>query len=316
MTEILIAQSLISGILFGGIFGIIAMGLTLTWGLLRIANFAHLSFTLLAAYCTYSLIASAGMDPLLTLLVTLPAFFLLGMLVQWFFMAFKVTTFTSLLLTFGMFIVLENIVALLWSADQISARQLIAQHYKSAIRLPEPLNRLSVAPPDLLAFIAAVLLAVAITLLLRRTQWGRAVRAMAQDRVVAGAFGIDYWRNALLLSGVATATAAVAGVFVAMKFPIYPSLPTLWIGKVVAAVILGGLGNPVGAVIAACGLNAVEALWSAFLPPSMAPLVSFSVLIAVLFIQPGALYRGWQQRRRLAALAAMTDAPLRAKEAA
>lgn len=297
--QILILQSALNGLLVGSLFGIIAMGLSLTWGLLKIANFAHLSFALFAAYISYTLTVDFAWDPLATLLVIVPFMFVLGMGVQWVFERYKVTTFTSLLLTFGMFIVLENVMSAIWTADTITSRRSIADAYRRAIRMPEPFDSFLVFPPDLLAFIAAIVLGVGIYIVLRRTQWGRAVRAMSEDPVIAQAFGVNYRRQALILAGVATATAGVAGVLIAIKMPLFPSLPITWIGKVVAAVILGGLGNPLGAIFAASGLNIIENIWSVQMPPSLAPLISFSVLIFVLIAQPGSVWRRWRSRRYL-----------------
>lgn len=297
--QIIFFQSALNGLLVGSLFGIIAMGLSLVWGLLKIANFAHLSFTLLAAYISYELTVDYGWDPLATLPVIIPLFFVLGMVVQWIFERFKVSTFTSLLLTFGLFIVMENMITWAWTADTITSRRSIDAAYRQAIRLPAPLDNLLVLPPDLLSFIASVILAALLYVLLRHTQWGRAVRAMAEDPVISQAFGINYRREALLLSGLATATAAVAGVLVAIKMPLFPSLPITWIGKVVAAVILGGMGNPLGALVAACGLSLIEQVWSINNSPSTAPLISFSVLIIVLIVQPGSLWKQWREGRRL-----------------
>lgn len=288
--QVLLIQTIINGLLFGCLFGVISMGLSLTWGLLKIANFAHLSFALLAAYMSYTLTVESGWDPLATMIVIVPVLFVIGAAVQWVFERFQVNTFTSLLLTFGMFIVLENLMTFIWSADTITSRRSIDAAYRQAIRLPEPFDQLLVLPPDLMAFIAAIILGGAMFLLLRYTLWGRAVRAMAEDPVMARAFGVNYLRNALILAGIATATAGVAGVIVAVKMPLYPSLPLMWIGKVVAAVILGGLGNPIGAIVAACALSIVENVWSLNNQPSLAPLISFSILIAVLVFQPRQLF--------------------------
>lgn len=283
--QALLIQSALSGIMVGSLFGIIAMGLSLTWGILKIANFAHLSFALLGAYLSYSLI-TYGMEPLLTLLVVVPILFIIGVGVQWLFETFKVTTFTSLLLTFGMFIVLENVITYIWSADTVTTRRVLPTVYRQAIRFPEPLDNFFVLPPDLLAFITAILLGGGIYWLLHRTQWGRAVRAMAEDPLIAQAYGVNYRREALLLSGLATATAGVAGVLIAIKMSLFPALPLTWIGVVVAAVILGGLGNPIGAIIAACALLTIQNIWSVQMQPSWAPLISFGLFIIYLIVQP------------------------------
>ncbi len=298
---ILLIQNIINGIAFGALFGIIALGLSLTWGILRIANFAHLSFVLLAAYISYTLSVDYGWDPLLTMIPIIPVMFVIGVIVQWIFMRFKVTTFTSLLLTFGLFIVIENVMTYIWTADQISLPREISREYRRAIRLglPEPFDVLAIFRPDLIALVAAIILAGAIFYLLRYTRWGRGVLAMQQDPVMAQAFGVNYQQSALILSGIATSTAGVAGVIVTIKTSLFPSLPITWIGRVVAAVILGGLGNPIGAIVAAMGLQTVEGVWSIYQQPALAPLISFSILVAVLVLQPGVWIKRFRERGKI-----------------
>lgn len=318
---VVLIQSAFSGLLFGSLFGIMAMGITMVWGILRIANFAHLSFVAFAAYLTYSLLAieislpdgsgTYHMHPLLPLVIITPLFFLLGIVIQWVFERFKVSTFTSILLTFGLFIVIENIITFLWTADVLTTREFMERSFRAAIRFPVPLDQFFVLPPDLLAFIAAVVLAALTYVLLRYTPWGRSVRAMAQDPFMARAFGVNTRRQALLLSGLATTYAGVAGVFVAIKTPLTPTLPLSWVGIVIAAVIIGGLGNPFGALAAAGLLKMIEGLWMANNPPGWAPLISFTVLVIYLVVQPNLLLRNWRTRRM--ALATRSNRLVKAK---
>jgi branched-chain amino acid transport system permease protein len=304
----ILIQSAINGILFGSLFGIMAIGLTLIWGILRIANFAHLSFVLLSAYFSYELTVNYGWDPLQSIVAIAPVMFIFGMAIQWVFERFKVTTFTSLLLTFGLFIVLQNVMTYVWTADEISSRRQIAKDYRTAIRLPAPMDDFLVLPPDLIAFIAAIILGIGIYILLYHTQWGRAVRAMAQDPAIAQSYGVNYRLQALLLSGLATSTASVAGVIIAIKTSLSPSMALSWIGIVVASVILGGLGNPIGAIIAASMLFMVESVWSVEQDPGWSRFISFSVLIFVLFIQPGTLLNLIRNRRTNRLLSTTTAA--------
>ncbi|MBV7339251.1 branched-chain amino acid ABC transporter permease [Chloroflexi bacterium TSY] len=294
---IIFFQAAINGILVGSLQGIIAMGLTLTWGMLKIANFAHLSFALLAAYIAYSLIVEYAVAPLLTLVVILPLMFLIGVWVQWLFIRFQVTSFTSLLLTFGLFIVLENLITFIWTADTITARAVLPDVLRKAIRFPEPFEMFFVLPADLLAFGMALILALSIHVLLHHTAWGRGVRAMAEDPVMAQAYGVNYRQSACLLSGLATATAGVAGVLIAIKLPLFPSMGLVWLGTTVAAVILGGLGNPIGAFVAASLLIMIQNIWSVRMPPSWAPLIAFTLFTVYLVVQPNLLWRRWRAQQ-------------------
>ncbi len=297
--QIIFFQSGLNGIFVGSLLGIMAMGLTLTWGVLKIANFAHLSFALLSAYMAYSLIVEYGVSPLLTPLIILPLMFLVGVAVQWLFIHFRVTTFTSLLLTFGMFIVLENVITLIWTADTITTRTALPDGLRKAIRFPEPLDKFFVLPPDLLAFGTALLLAGGIYALLHYSAWGRAVRAMAEDPVIAQAYGVNYRRSAYLLSGLATATAGVAGALIAIKMPLFPALGLTWLGVIVAAVIIGGLGNPIGALVATTLLIMVQNIWSVRMQPSWAPLIAFTLFILYLIVQPNLRWQQWRARQSL-----------------
>ncbi len=298
--QIILLQSALNGILVGSLLGIVAMGLSLSWGILKIANFAHLSFALLAAYLAYTLIVDLALHPAVALLLILPLMFGIGVGVQWLFLHFRVSTFTSLLLTFGLFIVLENLITYVWSADTITTRQALPPALRQAIRFPPPLERFFVLPPDLLAFASALALAGLVHGVLHHTNWGRGVRAMAEDPAMAQVFGVHYAREALLLSGLVTATAGVAGVLIALKMPLYPSLALAWLGIVVAAVILGGLGNPLGALVATALLILIQNIWSVRMQPSWAPLFAFSLFVLYLVAQPQELRRRWQGRRRLA----------------
>ena len=244
------------------------------------------------------------MSPLVALIIIMPLMFVLGVAVQWLFLRFQVTTFTSLLLTFGLFIVLENLITFIWTADTITTRSVLSPALRKAIRFPAPFERFFVLPPDLLAFTGAVALSVGIYWLLHYTAWGRAVRAMAEDPVMAQAFGVNYRREALVLSGLVTATAGIAGVLVAIKMPLFPSMALAWLGVVVAAVILGGLGNPIGALVAASLLIMIQNVWSVRMQPSWAPLIAFSLFIVYLIVQPDVLWRQWwgyrsTRRRRM-----------------
>src|SRR5690606_28391122 len=132
---------------------------------------------------------------------------------------------------------------------------------------------------------------------------------MSQDPVIAQAFGVNYQRSAMILSGIATATAGVAGVIVTIKTSIFPSLPITWIGRVVAAVILGGLGNPIGAIVAAIGLQTVESVWSIYQQPALAPLISFSILVIVLIIQPNSILKRFREQRKIQSTLKSSEEP-------
>jgi branched-chain amino acid transport system permease protein len=275
----LLAQSVLSGLLVGGLYGLLGLGLSLSWGLLRLINLAHFALAFLGAYLTYTLSATFGLDPLWSLLLVPPAFFGLGILGQLVFTRYGVTQFGSLLVTFGLTVMIESLIQWGWTADY---RRLEAPFWTTSWRV----GPLFVPRAELLALLTAVSLAGLTWAWLRYTWTGKGLRACAEDPAIAVAFGVNRRRLALLLSGLGAAFAGVAGTFVALIYTLAPSQIYAWIGVVFAAVILGGLGNPLGPLVAGVVIGVTEAVTMALTAPAWAPLVSFSLLILVLVLRP------------------------------
>lgn len=281
----LLAQGIATGVLIGGLYALMSLGISLSWGALKIINLAHFSFILLSAYLVYQVTINLGVDPLVTIVVVVPLFFLVGVLMQMFFHAAKVDEFKSLIITFGFFIILQSGMQTLWSADFRRLGSADNPYQAGSVFIG------SVALPywTLMAFIAAVLIAVAMSLLLSRTYFGKAVRAVAQDPEMARAFGVDPSRVALLLSGLTTAFSALAGVFIAIGQAIFPGLSVTWFGIVFSVVILGGLGNTVGALTAGVIVGVAGGVAAVLWGPLASPLVIFVILIAALLFRPQGL---------------------------
>jgi branched-chain amino acid transport system permease protein len=283
----LIIQSLVAGILLGGLYGMIALGVSLTWGMLKIINLAHFSFVFLAAYITYQITTSTGIDPFLTMFITAPLFFVIGMGLQWFFITFKIDEFASLLITFGLFIILEGVMSIIWTVDFTSISRELNPYSSTSLwigNIALPYSRLG-------ALIASLIIAGITQYVLNNSYAGKALRALSQDEKMATAFGINNQRLAMQLSGVSTAYAAIAGSFIAMILVLTPSGAIELIGITFAVVILGGLGNTIGAIGAGLILGVTQTLTSVLLvDPGIAPLVTFLVLIAALLFRPEGLF--------------------------
>ncbi|MEO8923848.1 MAG: branched-chain amino acid ABC transporter permease [Caldimonas sp.] len=275
----LLAQSILSGIFVGALYGLMGLGLSLSWGLLRLINLAHFAFAFMAAYLCYQM-ASHGVDPLLTLLVIVPAFFAIGAGLHWLMARFAVTPFNSLLLTFGLMGVVEALIQAIWTAD---FRKLESSYGNEKFKI----GALFVPVPELITLLLAVGLSVGLWALLRFTDLGRALRGAAEDPAIAAAFGVNQKVNALLLAGTCAALASIAGVCIALSFTLAPSQMYAWIGVVFAAAMLGGLGRALGPLIAGTLIGVSEAVTMAVTAPSWAPLVSFTLLIVVLLFRPG-----------------------------
>lgn len=275
----LLAQSILSGIFVGALYGLMGLGLSLSWGLLRLINLAHFAFAFLAAYLCYQL-ASLGVDPLLTLIAIVPLFFAIGAALHWVMARFSVTPFNSLLLTFGLTGIVEALIQSIWTADFRKLESAYAnQKFKVGV--------LYFPVPELITLGLAVALSFAIWAVLRFTDLGKAMRAAAEDPAIASAFGVNQKRNALILAGTCAALASVAGVCLALSFTLAPSQMYAWIGVVFAAVMLGGLGRALGPLIAGTVIGVSEAITMAVTAPSWAPIVSFTLLIVILVLRPG-----------------------------
>jgi branched-chain amino acid transport system permease protein len=282
---VIVLQAAFAGILVGGLYALMAIGLSLTWGMLKVINLAHFGLILLSAYLTYALTTEFAVDPLLTLGVTAPVMFALAAALQWGFQRFRVGEFNSLLISFGVLIMLVQAISNVWTADfrRLTAEQ--NQYGTGAVAV----GPLVFPMPTLLAFAAALVIVGMLHLALTRTFIGRAIRAFAEDPPIAAAFGIDHRRIGILLSGAAGVTAAVAGTLFAIGGSMTPSTALEWIGLVFAIVILGGIGNVVGTLAAGALVGAVDGLVTVLWSPSAGPLVVFSLVVIALLFRPRGL---------------------------
>jgi len=282
---VIILQSALGGALVGGLYALMAIGMSLTWGVLRIINLAHFGMILLGAYLTYSLASGFGLDPLLTVVITVPVLFVAGAALQWTFQRFEVTELSSLLVTFGILIIAIQLISNVWSAD--------------FRRIPSDINpyatgSVAVGPlvfpmPTLIASVTAVALALGIYFVLERTYIGRALRAFSEDPGIASAFGIDHRRLGMLLAGATGGTAAIAGMLFAIGGSLTPDTAFEWFGIVFAVVILGGIGNVLGTLLAGALVGGVAGVVTVAWSPATAPLVVFSLVVLALLFRPRGL---------------------------
>jgi branched-chain amino acid transport system permease protein len=279
-------QAALSGALVGGLFAMMAVGLSLTWGMLKIINLAHFGLIILSAYLTFQLTTSWGLDPIVTILITGPIMFILGAALHWAFARFGVVEFGSLLASFGILIIIVQTVTNVWSAD---FQRLTAEHNPYATQALT-IGRFAFPMPTFLAFVLAVVVVGAAHLALRRTFAGRALRAFAQDTEMAAAFGIDHRRLGMLLAGASAASAAVAGMLFALGRALTPTAPFELIGVVFAVVILGGIGQVLGTLAAGVLIGTVSSVVAAVWSPSLSPFVVFSVIVLALLFRPYGLF--------------------------
>jgi branched-chain amino acid transport system permease protein len=276
---VLLGQAVISGLFIGGLYALLATGLSLSWGLLKLMNVSYFALAFLSAYLTYDLGTNYGVAPWWSALIITPAFFLMGAVQQWVFARLRVTELTSLVVTFGLSVLIESIIQWIWTAD--------FRKYESGFGgLTNKVGPFFLPTLDCVALASAAVLAVATWSWLRWTYVGKALRAAAIDPEMASAFGIDHRRLSFLLSGVCSAYAAAAGIFIALIATLAPSEIGIWIGVAFAVVIIGGVGNPLGALLAGMLVGVSESITMAVTQPAWAPLVSFTLLILLLLSRP------------------------------
>jgi len=279
-------QVALSGAMLGGLYALMAAGVSLTWGVLRVINLAHFGLILLGAYLTYQLVTVWQVNPIITVAVTVPVLFGLGAALQWAYDRLNIVEFNSLLVSFGLLIVVIQVCQNIWQADH---RELPREHnpfVTDSLRLGSlalPYNRL-------VAIALAVLVLVGGHWVLRNTFLGRGMRAFAQDRTVAAAFGIDHRRLSVLLGGAAGATAGIAGMVYMLGNFVQPTSAFEWFGIVFAVVILGGLGNMLGTLFAGISVGAVSGLVALIWSQAIAPIALFAAIILALVLRPQGVF--------------------------
>lgn len=280
-----VPQLLVSTILLGGIYALIAVGLTLIFGVMRVVNFAHGEFLMLAMYLAYWAFALLHLDPYATLVLSLPLLFAGGWLSYRLVMrpvidaSHNVQVFT----TVGLSIALQNLALVLWTADSQFVR---TSYYAVVVRLgPAVLNLAQAA-----AFAVAVLATAALFAFLRWSYTGKVMRATAQDRQVASLMGIDTDRVFALTWAVGVACVGVAGVLLAPIYPVYPTVGLQFVLIAYVTVVLGGLGEMGGAVVASLIVAAVEVVGSYVVGTAWKEALYLLLFIAILLLRPAGLF--------------------------
>jgi len=279
-------QAALTGMLLGGLHALMAAGLSLSWGVLRIINLTHFGLVLLGAYLTFQFASSWHIDPIVTLVVTIPILFTAGALLQWSFDRLAVTELNSLLLSFGLLIMMVQAVSKIWTADFQQMTIDVNPYATGSLSV----GRLVFPSTTLIAFALSVLIIGAGHQALQRTFIGRALRAFAMDRTVAAAFGIDHRRISIVLAGIAGGSAAVAGMLFALSTALSPFTAFEWFGIVFAVVILGGIGNIVGTLLAGLLVGTLSSLASVIHSPATEPFVVFSLIVVALLARPQGLF--------------------------
>jgi len=277
----LFAEALLLGVLSGGLYALTASGLTLIFGVMRVINIAHAAMIFLGAYLAWALLVQTGLDPLLAIVVLAVLFFIGGAALQRGLLSVLVDRELSLALlaTLGVANIVEGMEGVLWTTVSHSVNPPYADTTYHLGLLYVPLVRL-------LSFGVSLVLLLGLYLLLNRTKLGRAIRATTQNRAVAQLVGVNVAQVTVIAVAIGIAVAGAAGPLVGMTYPFYPNTHWLWIGKLMAVVILGGLGSFRGTLLAALVLGIAEQVTIIFLNPNWAAMVFFVLLFGVLIVRP------------------------------
>jgi branched-chain amino acid transport system permease protein len=282
----LLTNAVISGLLLGGFYAAVSIGVAISFGMLDIVNIAHPAFILLGSYVAYLANTVLGLDPILAAVIALPAFYLLGMAVyQVYYVAFERRqdqSLRGLSFFFGLLFITEVALVLIFGVDYrlVQARYIGPSIHLGWVELPFRL---------LVPFVVSMIMVAGLQLFLSRSFLGRAIEAVAQDQLALRLMAANPTRIKRVAFGLSFATAAIAGAILIIIQPVEPSIGREYIGRVFAICVLGGLGSFTGMLIAAMTLGIAESLTATFFGPSWAPAVSFGVLLVTLAVRPSGI---------------------------
>ena len=283
----LFLNAVVAGILLGGFYAAVALGLSITFGQLDIVNIAHPAFVIVGSYTAFIINEHFGLDPLLIGVLFAPLFFMFGMgLYRFYYVSFERTgqeSLSGLAFFFGIMFIIEVILILAYGVDY---RLVEADYIGETIHF----GFISIPYRMLVPFLAAAGMTGAVYLYLSKTFTGRAILAVAQDRLALQLMGADPVKIKQIALGIAIATTSIAGALLIIIGPVEPSVGRLYIGRVFAIVILGGMGSISGTIIAALMIGIVESIVATFYGPSWAPAVGFSILLLTLAFRPQGLF--------------------------
>jgi len=287
ITPAMVGQVVISGILAGALYAMVALGLSLIYGVMRVINIAHGPLLMLGAYLTYFVWRASGIDPYLALPMAMAALFGVGVLLQraLVFRVVDAPELSSLLLTFGISIAIVNLAQVAFTSDLRAVESLTGSFLVGPFALSKS---------RLIAFVFAGVITAAAFVFLKTTRLGKAIRATAQSREVAMVCGINVARIHLLTFGIGSALAAAGGTLISVIVAIQPEMGQIWTFKSFLVIVLGGAGNYPGALLGGILLGLIEQLASLFLTAQLSEAVAYVLLVLVLLVRPSGLIGGRQ----------------------
>ncbi len=282
----LILNAIVAGLLLGGFYAAVSVGISISFGMLDVVNIAHPAFIILGSYIAYIVNERMGVDPIVISLVLSPLFFLLGLLLyRIYYLCFErrgQESLRGLAFFFGILFITEVALVLIFGVDY---RMVQTSYSETTWRLGAVDFPMRLVVP----FLVSVAMVVGVQLFLTHSFFGRAVLAVAQDPFALRLMGVDPTRVKEFAFALSIATAGVAGAFLIVIQPVQPAIGREYIGLVFAVCVLGGMGSIWGTLLGAFVLGIAESFTSTFFGPSWAPAVSFGLLLAALAFKPSGL---------------------------
>lgn len=273
------------GILLGGLYTMIALGLSMVFGVMRLLNVAHGDLVVFGSYFAFAIMTFVGMDPILSLVIGIPVLFVIGFFIQKYLMAraFRLSMDAPLIIAIGISLVLENTYQIIFSP---MSRGLSTSYSMESFTMGE----IYIPIVYLLSFSVAIIVMLVLGVFLKRTYLGQAIIAASQDAGAAQLMGVNTARIFAFTFGIATAIAAVAGVFLGLTFPFTPVSGIQFLIIAFGVVILGGLGSIIGTFVGGIILGLAQTLAAQYISASMQMLFVYVIVLVVLAVRPRGLF--------------------------
>ena len=277
-----VLQVIINGILLGGIYALLGVGMTMMFGIVKLTNLAHGEFIIIGAYLSTVLANVIGVDPILTIIVTVPIMFLVGMGLQAGLInrVMKIGSEPALLVTFGLSIILADAMLLIFSAD---AQRANVAYNTASLKIA---NGLNISVLDLIVFCISLATIIVLSIFLKKTYLGRSIRATSDDTQAASLMGVNVNRTYAIAMGIAMATAAIAGMCVSMKWVYYPSSGGNYLLTAFGVVVIGGMGSIPGTLVAGLILGLAQVIGGA----NYGQLIAYVLMVLFLAVRPQGLF--------------------------
>jgi branched-chain amino acid transport system permease protein len=281
---IVFLQSLMSGVLIGGVYALIGIGLTIIFGVMRVINFAHGDILMIGMYLTYFLFTLLGIDPFLSVVICIPVMFVFGALTQKLFINRMLGALpqNQILLTIGLGLIMSNTIMLLFTSDY----KILTTTYSSS---SVDLAGISVSEPLAISFVITAVITAILYWFLMKTDTGQAIRATAQDREAAQLMGINVRWTSILAFGIGSALAGTAGALISPTYYIFPQVGSAFTLKAFVITVLGGMGSIVGATIGGIIIGVTESMSAVYISSGWKEVVVYVLFLLVLLFKPSGL---------------------------